>query len=153
MASGQPVRTCAQPLNCGNRCILSLGHSLPRTVLNGRYREVVLTVSHYESHPQRSTKKAGREQTRPTSCWKSWSRALQQHAKPFVVALHLLGDSPADLAAATNSCSSRNDTDEFRRPTPFDISEVLASCYTCLLLEAAPLQILLKIRINVRREY
>ena len=70
---------------------------------------------------QSAIKKAGREQTRPTSCWKSWSRALQQRAKPSVVALHLLGDSPADLAAATNSCSSRNDTDEFRRPTPFDI--------------------------------
>jgi hypothetical protein len=98
-------------------------------------------------------KKAGREQTRPTSNWKSWSRALDPRAKPSVVALHLLGDSPADLAAATNSRSSRNDRYEFRRPTPFDVREVLACDYGCLLLEAAPLHSFLKIRTNVRREY
>ena len=48
--------------------------------------------------------------------------------KPFVVALHLLGDSPADLAAATNSLSSRNNRTSFGDLPLSTTREVLASC-------------------------
>ena len=73
--------------------------------------------------------------------------------KPFVVALHLFGDSPTDLAAATNSSSSRNDLMSFGDLPLSTTREVLASIGVCLILEVAPLQILFKDRILVRREY
>ena len=51
------------------------------------------------------------------------------------------GDSPADLAAATNSRFQKDMCDELRRPTPFHrtLAEALLASPVRLLLEAAPL--------------
>jgi len=98
-------------------------------------------------------KEASREQTRLTSVLEIMVTRASAARKPFVVALHLIGDSPADLAAATNSLLSRNNLTSFGDLPLSTTREVLASISVCLLLEVAPLQILFKDRILVRGEY
>jgi len=70
--------------------------------------------------------------------WFRTSRTFRRSTPPeFIRATDDVGDSPADLAAATNSLPFEGNDCKLRRPAPF--RKPAPSLLVCLLLEVAPL--------------